>query len=217
MSAQKEKIVIDFLKPLPPPTPQAGRKGGLASKISPIKKKLATTYSTGISNVLKTEERAEGMIEVSKQMFKERHAEDQKLNSLIGKSSKVLARMRNIIPIFTDEIVIDTHKVTVINRPFFFSEHIQAVSIKNINDVFIKTVPLIASNSIMDVGLPKSHIIHIKWFWKKDAEKARRIITGLMEVAKENVDLKNLDEENLVNKLEDLGRVRGAHTTVSGA
>ena len=210
MSGQKEKIIIDFLKLPREEAMDVGEKGGIAAD-EKSKKPRIPRFSLGV----KVKE--EALTEANKDIFKKQHSHEKKLNELVGKSSTILARIRNIIPIFTDEIIIDASKVTIINRPFFFSEHIQAISIKNINDIFIETVPFLATISIMDVGLPKSHMIHVKWFWKKDAEKARRLITGLMETSKENVDLINLDGENLKEKLSELGKVRVAHTTVSGA
>ena len=197
MSGQKEKIIIDFLKLPREEAMDVGEKGGIAAD-EKSKKPHIPRFSLGI----KVKE--EALTEANKDIFKKQHSHEKKLNELVGKSSTILARIRNIIPIFTDEIIIDASKVTIINRPFFFSEHIQAISIKNINDIFIETVPFLATISIMDVGLPKSHMIHVKWFWKKDAEKARRLITGLMETSKENVDLINLDGENLKEKLSEL-------------
>jgi len=220
MAGTKDKIVIDFLdgqdheaqvapKSSADSAPEAQASGEIKTKPS------NSTRLNRFSRIpLELKAREEALKENYKELFKQRESHEEKLNELLGKSDNTLVHIRNIIPIFKDEIVIDANKITVINRPFFFSEQIQAVSIKNINDVFIQTAPFLASIHIVDVGMAQSHIIHLKWFLKKDAEKARRLITGLMQAAKEQVDIKKLDPKTLGEKLEELGKI-DADTTVS--
>jgi hypothetical protein len=158
----------------------------------------------------------EGVKEAMKETVKDQKKNTFKFFGLLNKSEKLVYRIKNIIPVFTGEVVIDTAKITVINRPFFFSERIHSISIKDISDVFIDTAPFFGTLNIVDTNFAETTIKQ-KWFWKKDAEKARRIITGLMAAAKEEVDLKNIDDDGLDEKLEEIGRLRGSVTSVSKA
>lgn len=197
--AAKNQIIIDFMK-LPRRPVQFVRQ-----TLSPNK--------TAVD---------EGIEEAIKETVKQKRRNTFKFYGLLNKSEGVILRIRNIIPIFTGEIVIDTAKVTLIHRPFFFSERIHSISVKDISDVYIETVPFLATIYIVDTGFadvtaPENTTVKIRWLWKRDAERARRIITGLMESVKEEVDLKNLDEEGLFERLEEIGKVREAHTTVTEA
>lgn len=160
--------------------------------------------------------RREALKEAAKETIKLQRQNTKKLNDLLHKSENILLNIRNIIPIFKDEIIIDTNKITVIKRPFFFSEKIHSISVKDITDVYIETVPFFANINIVDANFSET-IINVRWFWKNNAEKARRIITGLMEVSKEQIDLKHLKDEDLYEKLEEIGRIRETKTTVSNA
>jgi hypothetical protein len=162
------------------------------------------------------EVRKDALKEATKETIRLQRQNTKKLNDLIHKSENVLLKVRNIIPIFTDEIVIETSKITVIKRPFFFSEKIHSISVKDITDVYIETAPFFANINIIDANFSETSI-RISWFLKKNAEKARRIITGLMESAKEGIDLKHLSDHKLGEKLEEVGKVRETKTSVSSA
>lgn len=160
--------------------------------------------------------RKEALKEATKETIRLQRQHTKKLNDLISKSENVLLKVRNIIPFFTDELVIEASKITVIKRPFFFSEKIHSISIKDVTDVYIETAPFFANINIIDANFSET-TIRINWFWKNNAERARRIITGLMETAKEEIDLKQLSDVNLGEKLEEIGKVRETRTSVSSA
>ncbi|MBI4097826.1 MAG: hypothetical protein HY426_02195 [Candidatus Levybacteria bacterium] len=167
----------------------------------------------------------EAIGDATKELIKEEKQTKKRLNDLLDHSEQVLLKIRNIIPILSDELVIDTNKITFIYRPFFFSERIHSVAVKDITDVYIETVPFLATITVIDSGFidehsrntPQNVTIKIRWLWKKDAERARRVITGLMEAAKEQIDLKNIKDGNIAQLLEEIGKVRETKTTVSSA
>ncbi len=150
------------------------------------------------------------------ELKKENIKEKEKLEGLLKKAEKVLFKAKNIIPILPSEIIIDTAKVTIIHRSFFFSERIHSVAVADISDVFIDTVPLIASINIVDEGFVEN-IVKVSWLPKRDAERARRIITGLMEAKKEKIDIKVVEDNDLTNKLEQIGNVKETVTSVTKA
>lgn len=139
-----------------------------------------------------------------------------KFFGLLNKSEKLVYKIKNIIPIFRSEVLIDTAKITFIFRPFFFSERIHSISIKDISDVYVETIPFFATINVVDTNFTET-LIRQKWFWKRDAERARRIITGLMAAAREGVDLKNIEDDALTEKLEEIGKLRSTSTSVSAA
>ncbi len=139
-----------------------------------------------------------------------------KLDGLVNKTDHVLLKVSNIIPILTTDVVVDSSKVSVIYRPFPFSERIHSISVRDITDVYIETVPFFATLNIVDTGFVEN-LVKITWLAKSDAEKARRIITGLMQANKENIDLKLVQDDNLGLKLEEIGKIRDSKTTVSNS
>lgn len=165
----------------------------------------------------------EGIKEAAKDLAKTQTENKQKLHDLLKHSEEVLYKIKNVIPILADELVIDSNKITFIYRPFFFSERIHSVAVKDVTDVYIETAPFLATIVVIDSGFidehsrntPQNNAVRIKWLWKGNAERARRIITGLMEAAKEGIDLKEIQDDNLANTLEEIGKVRETSTTVS--
>ncbi len=143
-------------------------------------------------------------------------ANKNKLDGLVQKTDNVLLKVSNIVPVLTTDIVIDSSKVSVVYRPFPFSERIHSISVRDITDVYIETVPFFATLNIVDTGFVEN-LVKITWLVKSDAEKARRIITGLMQANKENIDLKLVQDKELGPKLEEIGKVRDSKTTVSNA
>lgn len=158
----------------------------------------------------------EGIEEALKETIKEQYKNHYKFYGLLNKTSRLIHRLKNIIPVFTTEILIEPTKLTIINRPFFFSEYIQSVEIGNIQRIWIETAPFFANLTILD-NSPKENIIKITWIWKKDAEKARRIINGLIEAKKEEIDLTMINHDEVVEKLELIGKLHDTKTSVSGA
>lgn len=137
---------------------------------------------------------------------------EKKLNDLIGKSQTTLLKISNIFPFdfFPDDVVIDVNKVSVINRPFFFSSYVHSVSIKDVFDVLVETNVLFATLRIVDRNFMEN-VLSVNYLWKSDAFKARRIIQGLLVAAREGIDLSKADEKNLRTKLEELGAVHTSH------
>lgn len=166
-------------------------------------------------DILKQAEK-DGTKQAMQEVVRENRRNTFKFYGLMNKSEKVIHKIKNIVPFLHGEVIIDTAKVTFIHRPFFFSERIHAISVKDITDVYVETAPFFATLNVVDANFAEN-IVTLNWFWKKDAEKARRIITGLMATSKEQVDLKNVEEDDLDEKLEKIGNLNGTRTSVSAA
>lgn len=165
---------------------------------------------------LMKEAEKDGVKQAMQETVRENRRNTFKFYGLINKSEKVVHKIKNIVPLLPGEVIIDTAKVTFVHRPFFFSERIHAISVKDITDVYVETAPFFGTLNVVDANFAEN-IVKLNWFRKKDAEKARRIITGLMAVSKEEVDLKNVEEDDLDEKLEEIGKIRETKTSVSKA
>jgi hypothetical protein len=158
----------------------------------------------------------EGSHEGQKDIIKAEIDNKEKLEELLEKTERVILKISNVIPIFTSDVVIDTAKVSVIYRPFLFSERIHSIPVEDVTDVYIETAPFFATLNIVDVGFVEN-LVQVKWLWKKDAERARRVIAGIMQAKKEEIDLKRIEDKDIASKLEEIGKVREAQTTVTNA
>ena len=72
-------------------------------------------------------------------------------------------------------------------------------------DVVIQTSILFASLNIVDKSFTQNTVT-VEYLNRADAEKARRIIQGLVVASKEGIDLLKLDLTNLKMKLEEIGQ-----------
>lgn len=187
LSNKAENTVFDSNSPLP------GADGVSSSEKKPLEVKAAE----------------EGAIEAVKEAMKLEFTNKQKFNELLNRSKKVLLKISNIIPLLTSDVIIDINKVDIIHRFFFFSGRNHSIAIKDITDVFTETIPFLGTLNIVDEGFAEN-TVRVRWLKKKEAEKARRIITGLMEARKEEVDITKLDDKNLASKFEELGKIREA-------
>lgn len=198
MVGQKRKIHIDFLR------------------FSPLIPWRRTTpnSSPNIAQPVAQQATQDGIKDAVQESVKSEAQNREKLNTLVENTETVLLRIGNIIPILKSEIVIDTSKVTVIHRPFFFSESINTIPIKNLTAIYIETSPFFATINMRDVNFAHNNF-RVRWMLKGKAEKARRIMTGLMQATKEGIDLKSLRDDGVAEKLEEIGKIRETTTSAS--
>ncbi len=132
-----------------------------------------------------------------------------KLGRLVDKSYEILFRTKSIIWFdpFQDEITIDLHKINIIFRDFMFAQRVHAVMIPNITDVFVDATPIAATLRIVDKGF-SDNTVDVKNLKKEDALIARRIIMGLIVAREQHVDLTKLNAQEVLEKLEELGKAR---------
>lgn len=131
----------------------------------------------------------------------------EKFDSLVRGCRRMLLKISAVFPfdLFPDELIIDECKVSIICREFFFSEDIHSINIEMIKDVDVETGPFFAKLQIVPDGYP-GHPLLVRFLRKKDANLARSIIQGLMVAKRNNIDLAKIDDPDLVNKLELLGK-----------
>lgn len=140
--------------------------------------------------------------------FRDISAHSKKFHGLVNESVEPLFRAQTVFPfeVFPDRIIIDHHKVTLIHTMFFFSYEIQSIFIHNIKDVITDTSLLFGSLRILPDGYNETWA-DIKHLWKKDAIKARNIISGLILGYKEGINIRKVETQNLQQQIESLGMV----------
>ncbi len=133
--------------------------------------------------------------------------DEQKLAQLVKRSSRVILRVSSIFPFdfFPDDLIISENQVDIVMREFFFAEHIETVRIRDIQQVTVETSVLFAQLRISMLK-PESTPIAISYLIRSEALLARRIIYGLIAVAKEGIDVAGLPMAELVPKLEVIGK-----------
>ncbi len=154
----------------------------------------------------------EGEYQAEKEAIREEKVQNEKFDQLVSRGTKVLYKLKTVWPFdfFPNTVTIDSEKLTVKFREFYFSSEIRSVYLKDITQIYVDSGPLFATMIISDQFTMASNTtrIRIPYLKKNEAQKARRIVEGLIIAYKQHINIENLKDNNLVEKLEDLGRMR---------
>lgn len=139
-------------------------------------------------------------------------SQQEKLEELVRKSQRVLIKISAVFPLdlFPNQIVVDENHVNVINRRFFKEEYVNSILIKDIYEVIITSGPFFANMEIRIKGMITKPIV-VSYLWKKEAEKVRRAIVGLIAASRANLDLSEVPISVLRKKMDELGKVASIH------
>lgn len=146
--------------------------------------------------------------ELVKENIKEEKKNIRNLEDLLQSSKKVLFKASTFFPLnfFPDEVVIEPDKVTVTVRIFFFTGEVRSMEIVDVEDVTVEAGPFFATLIIVEKS--KVSTLIVKYLKTGDAIKARRIIQGLVLANKGGIDLSKIKDEELLKRVEELGRAR---------
>lgn len=150
----------------------------------------------------------EGVHEGIKDVSKEGEKQKERLDELVDKSTKVLYRAKSSaipVDISPREVIVDLTKVNVVHNELFSSRRVHSIFIKDISDVFVDSTFMRATLIIVDEGFIDNKIT-VPNLKKEDAKHLRRIIQGLVVAIKNEVDLSVIDDDNLRDKIEELGK-----------
>lgn len=163
------------------------------------------------SSVIIQQPKSTPVEEAHKDVQRQTEVNEEKFKDLLKKSEKCLLVISAVFPFdpFPDEVTIDINQVNIIHRIFFYSERRHSIPIQNIKDVFVEASPFFSTLRIVDTGFVEASI-DVKFLKKNDAMRARRIIQGLVLAAKEGIDLTLLKEKKMLEKIEELGKIREA-------
>ncbi|MCR4324644.1 MAG: hypothetical protein NUV69_03070 [Candidatus Curtissbacteria bacterium] len=153
----------------------------------------------------------EGEKDFIKESVKEEEKVEQKVNDLVEKSDKCLVHIRGIFPFdfFPDEVTVDMNKVNFVSNSLL-TKRVHSVFIKDVSDVFTTDGIFFSRLSVVDEGFIENEIA-VNFLHKSDANRARRIIQGLVVAAKQDIDMSKFGPGHFdKQKLDSLGQAKGA-------
>lgn len=132
-----------------------------------------------------------------------------KLDQAIESSLKPLMVVKAFIllDLFPDEMIIERDRIHLVAKELPGTRYIQTFDLENIAEVQVETTPLFSKLTLIDKTLKESKV-EIKNLKTGEAMKARRIIQGLLSARDKKIDLSEIPDDEVIDKLEELGRVR---------
>lgn len=139
----------------------------------------------------------------------EKQIEVAKLDNIAKRSERLLLHVKTVFPFkfFSDEIVIDDTKVSVVANTFFFSSQVRSVMYEDISSVTVEHNLIFATVHITDRNF-RDEPLRIPYLFKPDAIHARRVIQGLIIAKREKIDLHKIPAANLVEDVIKLGTAK---------
>jgi len=130
-----------------------------------------------------------------------------KMDKLMVETKTTLMKISAVFPfdLFPSELIIDRNQVSCIDKLFFFSEQIRSLPLSNISEVIVETGLLFAKLKIIDFDFTENSL-EINYLIKGQAIKVRNIIQGLIIAHKKNIDLSLFEQDELIEKTEELGK-----------
>lgn len=141
---------------------------------------------------------------------------EEKINVLVEKSHRILVHTNTVFPFdfFPDSIILDENKITIVKRLFFWSQSVFTFSVKDILSVNVSSNPLFSSLSIEVTGM-ETNPDPVQYLWAKDATKIKALLTGLITCTKAGIETATIADEDLVSKIEEIGRSHTAQNTLA--
>jgi len=129
------------------------------------------------------------------------------LENAKNKGSGVIYRLNSVFPfdLFPDSIVIDHNKVSIVRRTGPFSQKIFPIALADIKTVTVYSGILFASLTLEIAGYEQNPGTVIK-LNKFKAQKARKIIMGLIVANRQEIDLSKLSTKQLSRDLPKIGK-----------
>lgn len=137
-------------------------------------------------------------------------SETEKLTSLAGGSQDNLFVAKTVFPfiLFADTLKIDRHKITIVHNDFLGKSQTASIEVKNIMNIQANVGPLFGSLTVTS-----KHFLNntqtISYLRKKDVATAQRILQGFMIAQRAKIDTDNIEKEQLLALLYDLGQENG--------
>lgn len=174
-----------------------------ATKVGIVATKAAFLLRNIFSRQRSSKESSSGP---SKKLTKQQK-EIKKLDKLVETSHELLAQATTVFPftLFPDTVSIDRNKVNIQRRQFFMTGEVLSVAFEDISKVSSSVGPFFGSLSVAMAMKPDDEIV-VKYLWRHDAIRLKRILQGYMIALKNEVDCNSLGKEELLDKLMELGK-----------
>lgn len=132
---------------------------------------------------------------------------EDKLEELVQTSDLVLCRVKNVFPfdIFPDSLVVSLTEVEITYRYDFITQYVYPVPIDKVLTVRVLKGLFFASLEI-EVQGHENDPTKIKYLKKSQAEEAKLIIMGLRTAMAQEIDLKAIPQDQLIEKLKHIAQ-----------
>lgn len=134
-----------------------------------------------------------------------------RLRNMARKSHEVLMSVNTVFPLtlFPDSVIVDRTKVTIVYRTFFFTAKTISIRIEDILNVTCSVGPFFGSVVISSRVMNSTDHFEIDKFWRYDAILLKHIIQGYMIALHNDVDTSQLNRDELIEHLTELGHESG--------
>lgn len=128
------------------------------------------------------------------------------LEKLSDSANTKLFSCKTVFPftLFPDEIYVDKTKVTIAKKVFFLSKNVKTILIKDIRFIDVGTSPFFATLSIEIINYEQNPA-PIRFLKRNDAIKMHDIISGMIAVKAEHIDLEDISRKKIVEEATTIG------------
>ena len=139
----------------------------------------------------------------------------QALTQTIASAQEPLVTATTVFPftLFPDTIVIDRTKFTVTHRTFFRAAEVMSIRIEDILNITADVGPLFGSIKIATRFFDTQKPYAVRYFWRNDALRIKRIMQGYIIATQKQIDCSKLSAKQLATMLDELGG-SGPHEAV---
>lgn len=132
------------------------------------------------------------------------------LDEVLEESNEVLAHYTGVWPFdfFPDEVIIDKKAVTIVRHWFFGVSQKITCNYDDLVNAEVNLGPFFGSMSIYSKYFTDGEE-RVNWFSRESARQIHAILQGLLMAKKEGVDIKSIPNDELINKLTNIGTHRG--------
>lgn len=133
-------------------------------------------------------------------------SDEKKLNDLVEIDSKPILVVYSVFPfdLFPTKIILDRSKLTIIYNNFL-TRYLQTILIPNVLNIVIEEAVILSNLLITDRLIPQE-TISVPNLSKRNAQRIRRLVQGLLIAQQKNVDVAKIDTNELLEKLEIIGK-----------
>lgn len=129
----------------------------------------------------------------------------QELREAIEGSNQVLAQATTVLSLFPDTLTVDRAKLTIKKRTFFRAAEVMSMRIEDILNVTATLGPFLGNVKIASRVMNEDQDSTVGRFWRRDAERIKRITQGYIIALQREIDCSTLGTRELAGMLERLG------------
>ncbi|MGI8419663.1 MAG: hypothetical protein ACR2LN_03385 [Candidatus Levyibacteriota bacterium] len=165
----------------------------------------------------KSHHEKEGRKEAVKSEAQKMEENKQRVKAITERQDIQLLRVKTRFPynLFPDTIIIDTTKVTISKKQFFWTESITTIPLKDLSDVTVQTALFVASISIKYMpqasspGMLEPVVESVTSLRREDAIRAKNILKGALVAKAEEIDIAKLSPDEVKTVIEKFGQNDG--------